>query len=336
MKIQRLQAAACGPPFPVHEGLVGRLLAAHGPGAAAGVESRDPTVAHVLATCAGYAYADVDTVTMMMARLGLEQANCACVAQTVEAMFVFSTAFLAQSGCGRVVVLCYRGTETGNIGHWLGDADVGPDAIAVGGEPLGVHAGFYRNMRATRWGVIRELTSALEGRSLADPSRRVAHPLEALYITGHSLGGALALLFAISLLYSTEHRGLAGRLRGVYTFGQPMALIDPIPEGCRPLGDRVFRHLLPRDIVPALPPAQWGGFAHIGHEYRYAEGAWRRAETPVPQLRHLGEIPRSLLGIFATAKHRDAARFAVRDHAPQHYIAALRPAGRVTEFGDYA
>ena len=27
-------------------------------------------------------------------------------------------------------------------------------------------------------------------------------------------------------------------------------------------------------------------------------------------------------------------RFTMADHLPHHYIAALRPAGRVTEFGD--
>jgi hypothetical protein len=250
-------------------------------------------------------------------------------------MYVFSTAFLLQSHCGRVVILCYRGTEPANFGNWLGDADVGPDSIMVGGEPLGVHAGFYRNARATRWGVLEELTRALEGRSLFDPSRRVEHPLEALYLAGHSLGGAMAVLFALSLAGSPEHQRIAERLRAVYTYGQPMALVEPIAERARDVGGMIFRHILARDIVPRLPPSAWGPFAHIGHEFRYSDGRWRQAETPVGQLQHLRELPRALAGIFATGKRRERAPYSARAHGPHHYIAALRPAGRVTEFGDF-
>ena len=335
MKIERLTGGACRPPFPVHESLVARLLAAHSPDAVTRPDPRDPAVAHVLATCAGYAYADAETVALMMTRLGFEHSGCVSIRQTVDAMFVFSTAFLAQSRCGRVVILCYRGTEPGTFGSWLGDADVGPDSIALGGERLVVHAGFYRNVRATRWAVTEELARALAGVSLLDPSRTVEHPLEALYVTGHSLGGAMALLFALSLVGSEEHGPLAERLRAVYTFGQPMALVEPIPEITAQIGKQVLRHILSRDVVPALPPAQWGRFAHIGHEYRYAHGSWRRAETPVAALQHAREIPRSLLGFFATGKPPERARWAARDHGPHHYIAALRPAGRVTEFGDW-
>jgi hypothetical protein len=335
LKIERLEGGACAPPFPVHEGLVARLLAAHGPDAGHRADRRDETVAHVLATCAGYAYADTPTVALVLTRLGLEPGACVSINQTVDAMFIFSTAFLVQSRCGRVVILCYRGTEPATFGSWLGDADIGPEVIALGGERLTVHAGFHRNVRATRWAVLQELAKALDGFSLLDPSRQVDHPLEALYITGHSLGGAMALLFALSLGGSAEHRPLAERLRAVYTYGQPMALIEPIPEIAAHMAKHVFRHILTRDFVPALPPAQWGRFMHIGDEYRYADGAWRRAATPVAALQHVRDIPRSLLGFFATGKRAERARWAARDHGPHHYIAALRPAGRVTEFGDW-
>jgi hypothetical protein len=298
-------------------------------------DPRDETVAHVLGTCAGYAYADAETVAMMMGRLGLERSACVCITQLVDAMFIFSTAFLVQSRCGRVVLLCYRGTEPANLGSWLGDADVGPDTITLGRDQLGVHAGFYRNVRATRAVVLQELTHALEGRSLLDPSTRVEYPLEALFVTGHSLGGAMAVLFALSVAGSADHLELQKRIRAVYTFGQPMTLVEPIPECARQVGANMFRHILRRDVVPTLPPARWGHFAHVGHEYRYSDGTWQRSETPVAQLQHIREIPHALLGYFAPGKPRDTARFAARDHGPQHYIGALRPAGLVTEFGDY-
>lgn len=332
MKLARVETGSAGPPFPIHDDLVARLLAAH---TRPPIEQRDETVAHVLGTCAGYAYADTDTVAMIMGRLGLERGACVSITQVVDTMFIASTAFVVQSQCGRVVIVCYRGTEPANVGSWLGDADVGPEVITHAGEEFAVHAGFYRNVRATRWPLLAELTRALEGRSLLDPARTLDYPLQALYVTGHSLGGAMAVLFALALKGSADQHDLAERLRAVYTYGQPMTLVEPIPRAAQQLGGTVFRHILPRDVVPTLPPVGWGRFAHVGQEYAYVDGAWRRAKTPVAQLRHVREIPRLLLGYLATPKRAAAARFAAADHGPQHYIAALRPAARITEFGDY-
>ncbi|HUK64464.1 MAG TPA: lipase family protein, partial [Dongiaceae bacterium] len=323
-------------PFPVYPRLVETLAAAH---LSAPVQ-RDPTVAHVLATCAGYAYADSETVARMMTRLGLERHGCVRVTQTVDAMLIFSTAYLVQSQCGRVVILCYRGTEPATLGNWLGDADIGPERTRLrledGEATIGIHAGFHRNVRATWWQVLEELAVALRGGSLTDHQAHVAHPLEALYVTGHSLGGAMALLFALRVSCDSAHRAIADRLRAVYTFGQPMALAPPLPTGIEGVGRKVFRHVLARDPVPVLPPARWGPFVHVGHEYRYADGDWRPAESPVAQLDSLRELSRSLLAFFASARRRGSSRYAFAEHAPHHYIAALRPHDRVTEFGDGA
>jgi len=160
MEHLRVRAGDCRPPFPVYEQLVDALLSAHTPAAAA---TRDATVAHVLGTCAGYAYSDIETVATIMARLGFESNSCACIAQTVDVMFIFSTAYLVQSRCGRVVILCYRGTEPTELLSWLGDADVGLDYFSLvrnDARPLRVHAGFHRNVRATRWAVLDQLQLA--------------------------------------------------------------------------------------------------------------------------------------------------------------------------------
>ena len=161
------------------------------------------------------------------------------------------------------------------------------------------------------------------------------HPLEALYVTGHSLGGAMAALFALTVCANNAHRPLADRLRAVYTFGQPMAVAAPLPQATHEAEQKLFRHVIPRDPIPALPPAQWGPFLHFGQEYRYVNGEWQRAESPVAQLA-LKEIPRSVLAFFAPEKRRASARYTVDLHAPHHYIDALRPKDRVTELGDWA
>jgi hypothetical protein len=329
MNLQRVRVGESEPPFPVHEDLVGRLLAAHavGPGA------RDETVAHLLGTLAAYAFADTSTVATMMSRLGFGGGACVCIEQTVDAMFVFSTAFVLQSRCGRVAVLGYRGTEPTNLASWIGDADVGPEPMVVGGETFCAHSGFLRNYRATRLTVLAELECALAGRSLADPGRAVAHPLETLYVTGHSLGGAMATLFGLTLADS-GNEALAARLRAVYTFGQPFAIGEPLPESAHRRAQRIFRHVLVRDPIPTLPAASWGRFVHLGNEYRWSDGEWRPSAVPVAQAHSVRDFSPSILAFFWSAKRRATARFSLADHAPHHYLAALRPPGRVTEFGD--
>ena len=331
MNVERVAAASCREPFPVYPNLVDALLAAH----ATETDERDATLAHVLATCAGYSYSDSATLAAMTARLGLDGNACVRVAQTVDAMFIFSTAYLIQSRCGRVVILCYRGTEPANLRNWLGDADVGNDSLRIGNEFLRVHSGVYRNMRATRFRVLEELHAALDGWSLLDPKQRVDHPMQALYVTGHSLGGAMAILFALSIVADGMHRAIGDRLRAIYTYGQPLTADEPLPEAARTVERKLFRYVHSRDVVPALPAAPWGRLAHFGHEYRCVKGEWECPESPVAQLKNLREIPRTILALFATVKKRESSRYTMADHAPHHYIAALRPRGRVTEFGDY-
>lgn len=339
----RTERTACGlprPPFPVYDCLVDDLLAAHPPCDDRSAESRSPLVAHVLATCAGYAYSDCDTMALIMTRMGLAAGACVQVAQTVDAMFIFSTAFLLQSRCGRVAILCFRGTEPGSLLNWVGDADVGAEGLTLAGASasLRVHAGFHRNLRAVRLGVMEELRLALEGRSLLDPQEKTAHPLQALYVTGHSLGGAMAALFALTLGDSGADKAASERLRAVYTFGQPLVVGGQLPPGAAGaagVAHRLYRHVLARDPVPGLPPAGWGKLAHVGREYRHlGGGSWQAVDPGTAQLADLREIPRSLLAIFAAGKRRASLRYSMADHGPHEYLSALRPAARVTEFGD--
>lgn len=334
MDLERIPGRTSGPPFPVHPQLADTLARAHGGGAV----DRDATVAHVLATCAGYAYADAGTVATMMSRVGFDAQACVRVSQTVDAMFVFSTAYLLQSRCGRVVVLGYRGTEPATLGSWLGDADVGSESsllsVAPGLHAPRVHAGFYLNVRATWWTVVEELNRALEGRSLLDPGQAVEFPLEALYVTGHSLGGAMALLFALAVAGDGKHAAIADRLRAVYTFGQPMAVCAPVPSWVEEVGRKVVRHVRVRDPVPALPPAQWGPFVHVGQEFRHLDGEWRRADAPLEALAGTRDVARSVLALLAPQRQRRSSRFSAAEHGPQHYLGALRPPNRVTELGD--
>ena len=322
---QRMKGRRCAAPFPIYPDPAGEL--AEG--------ASNATTAHILAVAAGYAYAEIETMATMMSRIGFADHATVRVSETVDAMYIDTTAYLTQSRCGRVVILSYRGTPPASLVTWLGDADVGSDSMRLGADAVAVHSGFYRNLRATRLAIVEELTTALRGRSLLDSKKRVDHPMQALYITGHSLGGALAVLFALSLSASPEVRAIAERLRAVYTFGQPMTVGEPLPEAARTVSAKIFRHVQARDIVPLLPPGGWGAFAHIGHEYRYEAGRWQLQKNALRPAVNVRDVPRAMLTALAPSKRGSTAPYTVAVHGPHHYISALRPAGLITELGDY-
>lgn len=267
--------------FPVYPDLTKYLTEAHVHPDPGGV------VQHVMATCAAYSYAgfeqkgDPQTVSMIMARLGLEENRCRVFDQRVAAMSVASGAYLIQSEDRRVVILCYRGTQPDDIIGILTDADATAERITVDldSNKYEVHGGFYRNMRATRYLVMEALQRATEGYSIhpEDESEKT-NPLESLYITGHSLGGAMAALMGVTLICEPTYRSIAEKLKAIYTFGQPMVGDQRFARACEEkrdskgrnfLRDNLIRYIHNRDVVPHLPPRPVGQYAAFGREFHF-------------------------------------------------------------------
>jgi hypothetical protein len=46
------------------------------------------------------------------------------------------------------------------------------------------------------------------------------------------------------------------------------------------------------------------------------------------------QVPRIVLSLLETSERHESGQYALASHGPQHYLAALRPRDRVTEFGD--
>jgi hypothetical protein len=323
--------------FPVYPDLVDRLVAS--------ADGADSAVVHALAVCAGYAYAGSDVVTMMMARMGMAGCRCRAVTMVVDPMFIRSTANVVQSADGRAVIVCYRGTEPMSLVNWLTDADVYPQRVRLpipGSDgDFSVHAGFYRNVRATRFDVLAALARAAAGESVLVDTKgeRDVEPLQVLHLAGHSLGGAMASLLAIMLRTDERLGMLADRMRLVATFGQPMLGSPELARACQDdpyLGSRVVRHVYRDDVVPHLPPRDSGAFAHFGVERRFDGHRWVVTDSTrqMGNLAGMLEMPISYLSRRIELLRRVPFRYSLDDHLPHHYIAALAPPGVPSEFGD--
>ena len=141
-----------------------------------------------------------------------------------------------------VVLIAFRGTqEPGDI---IDDIDLSQTA-----RPYGqVHSGFL--------GAYNVIESDLDNilRALPAPGMKI-------WLTGHSLGGAVATIAAAEQ---------AGRVAfaGIQTFGQPRVGDEAVAD----FFDQNFRGLFTRfvnnnDIVPRIPP----GFEHVGNLVHFAE-----------------------------------------------------------------
>ena len=117
---------------------------------------------------------------------------------------IASASFLEKNG---VVVLAFRGTES--LGDWVNNAAMKDKRITdFHGNEMDVHGGFYRYMEA-----VEQRVNAYKG--WLESECGVAVDL----ITGHSLGGAAATLYATKY---GEPKGFGGDGSfGVVTFGAP-------------------------------------------------------------------------------------------------------------------
>jgi hypothetical protein len=352
-KVERPLPAADG--YPVYPELVGSLLAVE-------PTEHSPLATHVCAAASGWAYSRnaAAAVGSVMHRLGLEDASCREVSLHNDGMLVASTSVLIQSACGRVGILCYRGTEPANMANWMADLDVNPIGveISVGNElrRASVHGGFYRNIQATWPEVLAGLERALAGKHVGRSPKGAAantdvdrhhgglvQPLEALFITGHSLGAAMAAMAAVYLADDLLlHRRFRDKLRGVYTFGQPMIGGHDLVAACSTdplLRDGMFRHVYGNDVVPHTPAAPSGAFEHFGREFHSVQGASWRERTDFAK-----QAPDIVWSTFVgpamafwgkqIARTRDRVQlgYSWYDHLPQFYIRASTPPDVRSEF----
>ncbi|CAL1408648.1 unnamed protein product [Linum trigynum] len=172
-----------------------------------------------------------------------------------------------QPGEAETIVVSFRGTEPFDADAWCSDFDISWYEFPGVGR---VHGGFMKALglqKSLGWPntlqqqethssarpnykfayyEIREMLRELMGRN--DRAKYV--------VTGHSLGGALAVLFAAVLTFHGEEM-LLERMEGIYAFGQPRVGDEKfgvyMKRKLDEYGIRYYRFVYGYDIVTRLP-----------------------------------------------------------------------------------
>ncbi|MEV6398670.1 lipase family protein [Streptomyces sp. NPDC051907] len=250
--------------------------------------------AYWLAKAAQAAYLEEDTARAALADWGFEEFRHVKTAHTAPFPLSDTQAYVAASD--KMIIAAFRGTEPAQIRDWLTDVTT-PPAPAPGGKGY-VHFGFHQALAD----VFPEVR---------DAAQKFRTDGQSVWITGHSLGGALAML-AGSRLYFEEPRILAD---GVYTFGQPRTCDRTLAMAYNSaLKNRTYRFVNNNDIVAQVPSEPV--FTHVD-TVKYFDAAGR-----------LQDRPPLLDGLRDKAKGYTADMFApasdgLRDHSMTAYLANL-------------
>ena len=136
------------------------------------------------------------------------------------------------------LVLAFRGTEK-KVSDWLTDARCVPTVVGKAKVHTGFMEAFTKN-KDTQGKTVKEVVEGILQCPEAQDKNQKPLPL---FITGHSLGGALALL--ATKLVASDVNGAC------YTFGGPRIANY---EFFRRIKTPVYRIVNSSDIVPRVPP----------------------------------------------------------------------------------
>lgn len=203
------------------------------------------------------------------------------------------------------VVVAFRGSEK-KVDDWLTNTDAVPAPLPEG-QTGKVHSGFYKDFKSIEAQLKRQIAKAHE--KLGDTAAPV-------YFTGHSLGGAVAVIATKELMPDAPG--------ACYTFGGPRVGDYSYFEFVK---TPIYRVVNSSDIVPRVPPSFLitvlvkvfallrqlaANYAFIERSLAWLEGWLNRLKD----YRHFGDL-RYLTDTDATATHKVLL---LRNPAPQDVL----------------
>lgn len=142
---------------------------------------------------------------------------------------VGTQAFLCKCEERKMVILAFRGTEATSIKDIKADISASLNKVSINGKQILIHDGYLKQFRAVEDEIKRDIKTA----SLLGYQK---------FVTGHSLGGALAI---------TTLQFLRNEFNGAcYTFGSPPVGTKAFHDDIKTPIYRIVNHV---DIVPRLP-----------------------------------------------------------------------------------
>lgn len=201
------------------------------------------------------------------------------------------------------IIVAFKGSSSAK--DFIQDAEFWMEKLIVlnGGEEVFVHHGFLQDFNAISTAVVNEVKTLL-----------ALHPTARIFLTGHSLGGALAKLAAL------EFSRVKLPLAAVVTFGSPrvgdknfVALYEAA------LGGITFRIVNENDIVPRTPGVLFG-YRHPVNEVFLQDHEFNLAPTLNPSLWWKAGV--DALGLWGAYRFRQDVL--VREHFINSYQEAIR------------
>jgi triacylglycerol lipase len=194
----------------------------------------NPYNARALAYTSSLAYELPATIPGVAASWGFKPDRITVIAPTTTVLQAIVL------GGDDMVVVAFRGTRSTQMADWMADFEIfqSPFTKYFSAPNVGsVHDGFAL-LLSKSWKVI-------QGEVL-----RCQDEAQTLWITGHSLGGALAAMATAAFTFAAREP-----VNGLYTFGQPRIGDLGFCNQCdSQFGETMFRFVNNEDIVTRVPP----------------------------------------------------------------------------------
>lgn len=198
-----------------------------------------------------------------------------------------------------LIFIAMRGT-TLSFSDVIADIDVRKIDYAWGfSTRMQMHHGFFDAVLECFDEVLEKVQSLVHG------------PETAIYVTGHSLGGAMAAVLNARLIETGYHPRFRPRIYGIpdvtscYTFGMPRYQ-DSVAKAVLPQPYHIFNEL---DVIPTLPPTLLG-FADAPNE------RCLNAEPALAELHEKGNLP-------FRSKSFKPSFLGISDHRMERYLERL-------------